>query len=106
MERPTPSEQAVPGEQVTDLHVTDQQVIEAANHALAAEFELDVERLQPETLFREDLDLDSLDAVDMVIVLEKTFQIKIGRDPAIMKIRTVGDMHEYIIAKKRELETE
>ncbi|MDR0828117.1 MAG: phosphopantetheine-binding protein [Desulfovibrio sp.] len=86
--------------------MTDEQVIEAANKALAEEFELDVERFTPEVLFREDLDLDSLDAVDMVIVLEKTFQIKIGRDPAIMQIRTVGDMHQYILGKKRELEQE
>jgi acyl carrier protein len=84
--------------------MTDQQVIVAANKALATEFELDENLLTPETSFREDLGLDSLDAVDMVIVLEKTFQIKIGRDPAIMNIRTVDDMHRYIIAKKREFE--
>ena len=84
--------------------MTDQQVIEAANKALAEEFELDVDRFTPEARFREDLELDSLDAVDMVIVLEKTFQIKIERDPAIMNIRTVGDMHQFIIAKKRALE--
>lgn len=84
--------------------MTDEQIIAAANSALAEEFELDPDQMTPETRFREDLDLDSLDAVDMVIVLEKTFQIKIGRDPAIMEIRTVGDMHDYIIAKKREFE--
>jgi acyl carrier protein len=84
--------------------MTDQQVIEAANKALATEFELDENLLTPETSFRETLGLDSLDAVDMVIVLEKTFQIKIGRDPAIMNIRTVDDMHRYVIAKKREFE--
>ena len=84
--------------------MTDRQVIEAANKALATEFELDENLLTPETSFRDDLGLDSLDAVDMVIVLEKTFQIKIGRDPAIMNIRTVDDMHRYIIAKKREFE--
>lgn len=84
--------------------MTDQQVIEAANKALAEEFELDVERFTADALFREDLDLDSLDAVDMVIVLEKTFQMKIGRDPAIMQIRTVGDMHRYILDKKRQLD--
>ena len=84
--------------------MTDAQIISAADEALAAEFELDLDSMKPEARFREDLDLDSLDAVDMVIVLEKTFQIKIGRDPAIMEIRTVGDMHDYIIAKKREFE--
>lgn len=84
--------------------MTDEQIIAMADEALAAEFELDPEQMKPEARFREDLDLDSLDAVDMVIVLEKTFSIKIGRDPAIMSIRTIEDMHNYIIAKKREFE--
>ena len=84
--------------------MTDEQIIAMADEALAAEFELDLANMRPETRLREDLDLDSLDAVDMVIVLEKTFQIKIGRDPAIMEIRTVGDIHNFIIAKKHELE--
>ena len=84
--------------------MTDEQIIAAADEALATEFELDLDSMKPETRFREDLELDSLDAVDMVIVLEKTFQIKIGRDPAIMEIRTVGDMHAYIVAKKRDFE--
>ena len=84
--------------------MTDEQIVAMADEALAAEFELDPEAMRPEARFREDLDLDSLDAVDMVIVLEKTFQIKIGRDPAIMEIRTIDDMHKYIIAKKREFE--
>lgn len=84
--------------------MTDEQIIKKANEALAAEFELDPARMTPEAHFRDDLGLDSLDAVDMVVVLEKTFGIKIGRDPAIMDIRTVGDMHAYIIAKKRAYE--
>jgi acyl carrier protein len=84
--------------------MTDEQIIAATDAALAAEFELDPADIRPETRLREDLDLDSLDAVDMVIVLEKTFQIRVGRDPAIMEIRTIGDVHDYVIAKKRELE--
>ena len=84
--------------------MTDKQIVAMADAALAEEFELDIERMTPEARFREELDLDSLDAVDMVIVLEKTFNIKIGRDPKIMNIRTIEDMHSYIIAKKREFE--
>ena len=85
--------------------MTDQEIVEKANAALAEEFELDIEQMLPETLFREDLGLDSLDAVDMVVVLEQAFTIKIGKDPAIASIRTVGDMHRYILGKKREMET-
>ena len=84
--------------------MTDQEVIDAANKALAEEFELAIGRFTPEAHFKEDLELDSLDVVDMVIVLEKTFQIKIERNSAIMDIRTLGDMHQFIIAKKRALE--
>ena len=63
--------------------MTDTEIIAKANAALAEEFELDVERMRPEALFRDDLGLDSLDAVDMVVVLEQEFGIKIGKDPAI-----------------------
>ncbi len=84
--------------------MTEQEIIEKANAALAEEFELDVEAMRPEALFKEDLGLDSLDAVDMVIVLEQTFGVKIGKDPAIAQIRSVGDLHAYIIAKKRAQE--
>ena len=84
--------------------MTDSEIITKANAALAEEFELDVARMAPEALFREDLGLDSLDAVDMVVVLEQTFGIKIGKDPALLEIRTVGDLHRYLIDKKRALE--
>ncbi len=84
--------------------MTDQEIVDRANAALAEEFELDVEAMRPEAVFKDDLGLDSLDAVDMVVVLEQTFGIKIGKDPAIAAIRTVGDMHAYILNKKSTME--
>ncbi|MDR3073708.1 MAG: phosphopantetheine-binding protein [Deltaproteobacteria bacterium] len=81
--------------------MTDQEIIERADAALAREFELEPADMKPEALLREDLGLDSLDAVDMVIVLEQEFGVKIGKDPAIIAIKTVGDLHGFIIAKKR-----
>ncbi len=56
--------------------MTDQEIIERINKALAEEFELEIDELVPEAVFKDDLDLDSLDAVDMVIVLEQEFEIK------------------------------
>jgi acyl carrier protein len=84
--------------------MTDREIIERADAALAAEFELEREKMTPEARFRDDLGLDSLDAVDMVVVLEQTFGIKIGKDPALAAIRTVGDMHAYILGKKRQMD--
>ncbi len=59
--------------------MTDQEIIERINKALAEEFELEIDELVPEAVFKDDLDLDSLDAVDMVIVLEQEFEIKIKK---------------------------
>ncbi|MDR2801426.1 MAG: phosphopantetheine-binding protein [Desulfovibrio sp.] len=86
--------------------MTELEIIEKVNAALAEEFEIDPGRMRPEALFREDLDLDSLDAVDMVVVLEKAFSIRIGKDPAIAAIRSLGDLHRYILSKKSEMRHE
>ena len=83
--------------------MTDQEIIVRANAALAEEFELDPAAMVPEARFKDDLDLDSLDAVDMVVVLEQAFNMKIGKDPAILSIHTLGDMHAYLLAKKHEV---
>ncbi|SHN61811.1 acyl carrier protein [Desulfovibrio litoralis] len=83
--------------------MTDNDIITRANTALAEEFELEVSSFVPEALFKEDLNLDSLDAVDMVIALEKEFGVKIGKDPQLSSIRTVNDLHQYLLKKKAEL---
>ena len=50
--------------------MTDQEIIVLINLTLAEEFELKVEDMKPEALIFDDLELDSLDIVDMVVVLE------------------------------------
>jgi acyl carrier protein len=49
--------------------------------------------------------LDSLDVVDLVIVLETAFGMKIREEEAIRKIRTLGDIHTFVIDKKRQMES-
>jgi acyl carrier protein len=61
---------------------------------------LDINDLVPSASFKDDLGLDSLDAVDMVIVLEQEFGIKIGKDPKILRIRQLSDLHTYVIEKR------
>ncbi|MDR1777925.1 MAG: phosphopantetheine-binding protein [Desulfovibrio sp.] len=84
--------------------MTDQEIVQKAYTALAQEFELDISQMNPETRLREDLGLDSLDYVDMVVVLEQAFGVKIGKDPELTSVRTLGDVHEFILNKKRALE--
>lgn len=67
---------------------------------LAAEFELDPAALVPAATLYDDLDLDSLDAVDMVVVLEKTFGFKLSDEEKLRSIRTMDDLFNFLIELK------
>lgn len=84
--------------------MTDQEIVQTINDALVEEFELNSEDMVPEAKIYEDLGLDSLDIVDLVIVLETSFGFKIREEAAVRKIRTLGDIHNFVIGKKRETE--
>lgn len=84
--------------------MTDQEIIQLIDTSLAEEFELDPADMTPEANIYEDLGLDSLDTVDMVVVLEGAFQFKIREEEQIREIRTLGDIHRFVIDKKRSLE--
>lgn len=73
-------------------------IIDIVNTALAEEFELDAATLTPETRLRDDLNLDSLDYVDMVIVLEKAFRFKIEDKQKLVNIQTLGDVYDFIVS--------
>ena len=83
--------------------MTDQEIIGLINTSLAEEFELNSDKMKPEALIFDDLELDSLDIVDMVVVLENAFQFKIREDDSIRQIRALGDIHAFVINKKKEL---
>ena len=83
--------------------MTEMEIIELINTSLAEEFELKREVLKPEALILDDLELDSLDIVDMVVVLENAFQFKIREEDALREIRTLGDIHNFVINKRREI---
>ncbi|PLX82984.1 MAG: acyl carrier protein [Desulfuromonas sp.] len=79
--------------------MTEQEIINLVNTSLAEEFELDPEEMTPEATIFDDLGLDSLDIVDMVIVLEGAFGFKIREEEAIRNIRTLGDINAFVAGK-------
>jgi len=83
--------------------VTDDEIIQLIDTSLSEEFELDRTLMVPDAHIVDDLGLDSLDMVDMVVVLEKAFRFKIREEEAIREIRTLGDIHQFVLGKKREM---
>lgn len=84
--------------------MTNDEIIRIINDSLINEFELDGKKMVPEAILYEGLELDSLDRVDMVIVLETAFKFKIREEKEIRDIRTLGDIHNFVINKIREIE--
>ena len=71
-------------------------IVKTVNEALSEEFELELEALTPEAHIRDDLNLDSLDIVDMIMALEQAFNFKLEDRSKILEIVTLGDVYVFI----------
>lgn len=76
--------------------LTDADIKRIINEALAEEFEINPSALQDTAHIRDDLGLDSLDIVDLVIVLEKAFHFKLPNRELLAEVHTLGDIHIFI----------
>lgn len=70
-------------------------VAEMVNRFLVEEFEADPSVLKPEADMRQSLDLDSLDYVDMVVIIENLFGFKMKAED-FQNIRTFQDFYNFI----------
>ena len=64
---------------------------------LATELEVDPAQIREETRFKEDLEADSLDLVELTVELEDHYGIRIPDDQA-SKILTVGQAADFVSA--------
>jgi len=62
---------------------------------------VDESKVTPEARFREDLEADSLDLVEMIMAFEDKFGSEISDEDA-QKISTVGDIVKYIDERMNE----
>lgn len=68
-----------------------QQILAMLTTILVDEFEIDAEAITPEANLYEELDLDSIDAVDLVIKLQQLTGKKIQPDE-FKSVRTINDV--------------
>lgn len=74
------------------------EVVDIINGFLIEEFEIEQDIVDPEATWR-DIGIDSLDFVDIVVIIEKEFGFKLtGED--MVNIRTLGQFHELIYQRQ------
>ena len=80
------------------MDMTREEIEERVNEFLVEEFEVEEEDIAPDANLKETLDLDSLDYVDLVVVIEQYFGFKVkGED--FVGISTLQDFYNYIEKK-------
>ena len=79
-------------------------VLQLIREHLAQELEIDIYRIQEETRFKEDLEADSLDRVELTMELEDPYGIRIPDEEAV-KIRSVGQAADFVAAHAPQTST-
>lgn len=74
-----------------DMH----EIIEKTNEFLVEEFEVEESKISSDANFHETLDLDSLDYVDLVVIVDEHFGFKMTSDD-FKQITTFGDFYDFI----------
>lgn len=84
----------------TGAHMEKEQVIETINQLLIEEFEIEEDQLNPDENLMETLEIDSLDLVDLVVVIEKNFGFKVVPEE-MTEIETLQDFYDFVAVRAK-----
>lgn len=70
-------------------------VYEKVKVIISEQFDIDEDEITLETSFKDDLNADSLDLVELIMVLEDEFELEVD-DESVENINTVADAVNYI----------
>ena len=79
-------------------HITNEEIVRKINGFLVEEFEVDPSKITPDGTLKDTLELDSLDYIDLVVVIENNFSFKVKPED-FTGILTFQDFYDYIISK-------
>jgi acyl carrier protein len=75
--------------------MTREKIEATINKLLIEEFEIDEKVIKPEAHLKDDLGLESLDFVDIAVIVQKEFGLTLkGED--MTSIRTLNNLYDYI----------
>lgn len=72
-----------------------EEVIEIVNNFLVEEFEVEQEVISPQAPMKDTLGLDSLDYVDLVVIIESNFGVKLG-EADFVSVKSFQDFYDMI----------
>lgn len=78
--------------------MTRQEIEQITNEFLVEEIEIDETALNSEAHLKDDLGIDSLDFVDIVVIVERNFGFKIKAEE-MAGVTTLGAFYDYIEQK-------
>ena len=81
--------------------MTRQEIEEKVKEFLIEELEIEEENIFPEAKLKEDMGIDSLDYVDIVVIVEKSFGFKI-KPEEMANVKTMSQFCDYIESKVNE----
>jgi acyl carrier protein len=81
--------------------MTKSEIIGKINEFLVEEFEVDADKIVPEAVLKDTLELDSLDYVDLVVIIETTFGFKVVAED-FAGVNTFQDFYDLIERKVGE----
>ena len=78
--------------------MTENEVREIVKQIISEKTAIDLQSIQDDSNFKDDLDIDSLDQIDIMMETEKKFKIRIP-DEEIERILTYQDLVEFVLDK-------
>ena len=72
-----------------------EEIIEKVNGFLIEELEIDEEKIRPEARLKEDIGIDSLDYVDIVVIVHRIFGFKI-QSGELANVSTLNQFYDYV----------
>lgn len=79
------------------------EIIQTTNAFLTEEFEAEPGKITPDANLKATLDLDSLDYIDLVVVIENNFGFKVNPED-FQGIATFQDFYDYVAIRIRQKE--
>ncbi|HYD22737.1 MAG TPA: acyl carrier protein [Flavipsychrobacter sp.] len=72
-----------------------QEIIRRINDFMVEDFEVDADSITPDANLKDTLDLDSLDYIDLVVVIEQNFGFKVKPED-FQQMITIQDLYNYV----------